>query len=132
MGLGVETGALECRGLLVDGWGILYPLGAVKGSARTALASAAVWILGFGRLWLALSSLSIVWCKQHFDAVGCQFLALFASFSAEVLHSCSARRAASSGLLNVYICLWLSLPEVTFGRTACSLAQLQLAMHKPG
>ena len=39
-----------------------------------------VWSLGFGRLWLALSPLSIVWCKQHRDAVGATFVALPAYF----------------------------------------------------
>ena len=80
LGIRTGTGDPECSGLLVDGWGILYPLGAVSELLARLRASAVVWNLGFGRLWLALSSLSIVWCKQHRDAVGCHFVALSANF----------------------------------------------------
>ena len=87
--IGAETGALECRGLLVHKWGILYPLGAVKNLLARPLASAVVWSLGFGCLWLALSPPSIVKCKQYLDAVGCQSLALPASFLSEfAFHTC--------------------------------------------
>ena len=89
--IGAETGALECRGLLVHKWGILYPLGAVKNLLARPLASAVVWSLGFGCLWLALSPPSIVKCKQYLDAVGCQSLALPASFLSKLAFHASIR-----------------------------------------
>lgn len=54
------TGVSECRGLLVHEWGILYLMGAVKYLLARPLASAVVWSLGFGGLWLSLNSPSIV------------------------------------------------------------------------
>ena len=78
--LGTRWPGTQHRGLLVVEWGILHPLGVVDQSACTALASAVVWSSGFGCLWLTLSSLSIVWCKQHRDAVRCHLLALSAYF----------------------------------------------------
>ena len=82
--LGTRWPGTQHRGLLVVEWGILHPLGVVDQSACTALASAVVWSLGFGCLWLALSPPSIVKCKQYLDAVGCQSLALPASFLSEL------------------------------------------------
>ena len=66
--------------------GNLVPFGCCFRTARTAPASAVVRSLGFGCLWLALSSLTVVWCKQHCDAVGCLF-GPFCLHSVEVLHS---------------------------------------------